>query len=133
MKKPALPSNLLLQKGDTLYVPTRSETVRIQGVVQNPSLVNYDPEFSFKDYISQAGGFGEHAWKARVYVTHPNGRTFRTKRFLFFKFYPRVEPGSKVIVPIKDIKQERQISPGERIALFSLVTTLSIALISLFK
>jgi len=133
LKKPALPSNLLLQKGDTLYVPTRSETVRIQGVVQNPSLVNYDPEFSFKDYISQAGGFGEHAWKARVYVTHPNGRTFRTKRFLFFKFYPRVEPGSKVIVPIKDIKQERQISPGERIALFSLVTTLSIALISLFK
>lgn len=133
LDKPSLPSNLLLQKGDTLLIPTKLETVRIQGGVQNPSIVNFDPGFSFKDYISQAGGYAEHAWKARVYVSHPNGRTFRTKKFLFFKSFPRIESGSIVTVPVKDVKLERQTSPSERIAIISLITTLSIAIVSLFR
>lgn len=133
MQKPRLSSNLLLQTGDTLYIPTKSETVRIKGGVQNPSLVNFDPQFSFQEYISQAGGFAEHAWKSRIYVSYPNGRTFRTKKFLFFKSYPKIESGSVITVPIKDPQKERQISPSERIAIISLVTTVSLALISLFK
>jgi len=135
--QPSLSSNLLLLPGDTLIIPTKSETVRIQGGVQNPSLVNFDKRFSFGEYISQAGGFGEYAWKSRVYVSYPNGRTHRTKKFLFIRSYPRVDPGSIVTVPIKAPKTETKMSTGERIGLFSListlVTTLTISIINISK
>ncbi|CAG5006467.1 hypothetical protein DYBT9275_03825 [Dyadobacter sp. CECT 9275] len=130
--KPQLPANLLLNDGDSLFISRKSETVRIQGGVQNPSLVNFDQAFSFKDYISQAGGYAERAWKSRVYVSYPNGRTFRTRKFLFFNTRPKVEPGSVVTVPVKEVKQERQTTAGEKIALISLITTVAVTLIRLF-
>jgi polysaccharide export outer membrane protein len=129
LNNPSLPSNLLLQDGDNLVIPRKSEVVRIQGGVYNPSLVNFDPKFSFSEYISQAGGFGERVRKNRVYVSYPNGRTHRTKQFLFFRSYPKVEPGSVVTVPVKEPKNEQPMSRGERFALLSLFTTIAITLI----
>lgn len=133
IETPSIPANLLIRSRDTLYVPIKPEVVRIQGAVQNPSLINFDKNFSFRDYISQAGGYGESAWKNHIYVSHLNGRTFRTKKFLFFKSYPSVEPGSIITIPFKQEKPDRQTSPGERIALISLMTTLSLGVISLFR
>lgn len=124
LEKPSIPANLLLLDGDTLIISRKSEIVRIQGGVQNPSLTNFNPSFSYKDYISQAGGYAERAWKNRVYVKHPNGRTQRTTHFLWFKSYPKVVPGAVVIVPQKAPKVERQTTPAERIAMFSLVASM---------
>jgi polysaccharide export outer membrane protein len=132
LNNPSLSANLLLQDGDNLTIPRKSEIVRIQGGVYNPSLVNFDPKFSFSDYISQAGGFAERVRKNRIYVSYPNGRTHRTKQFMFFRSYPKVEPGSVVTVPVKEPRQERQTTPGERIAIISLITTLTLTLIRLF-
>ena len=135
-RKPTLHANLLLLNGDTLIIPRQSETVRIQGAVQNASLVNFDPKFSFEEYISQAGGYAEQAWKNRIFVSYPNGRTHRMRRFLFFKSYPTVEPGSTVTIPQKSLSQHEK-TPGERIALYSflvsMVSTLTLTFISLRK
>ncbi|MDR6803574.1 protein involved in polysaccharide export with SLBB domain [Dyadobacter sp. BE34] len=137
VNKPSLPSNLLLMHGDTLVIPRRLETVRIQGGVHNPSVMNFDSKFSYDDYISQAGGYTEQGWKKRVYVSYPNGRTHRTKNFLFFRSYPKVEPGAVVTVPVKVAEPDRQKTPGERIALFSfiasMVSTLTLAVITLSR
>ncbi|WP_426292932.1 SLBB domain-containing protein [Dyadobacter endophyticus] len=127
--RPSLPANLLLADGDTMVIPKKSETIRIQGGVYNPSLVNFDKNFSFKEYISQAGGFTERARKSRTYVSHPNGRTYRTTRLLFFRSYPKVEPGSVITIPMKTERPDRQMSPGERIAIISLISTLAITVI----
>jgi protein involved in polysaccharide export with SLBB domain len=135
--KPSLPSNLLLMHGDTLIIPRRSETVRIQGGVHNPSVMNFDPRFGYDDYISQAGGYTEQGWKKRVYVSYPNGRTHRTKSFLFFRSFPKVEPGAIVTIPIKVAEPQRERTPGERVALFSfiasMVSTLTLAVITLSR
>lgn len=137
MKKPSLSSNLLLLDGDTLLIPRKSETVRIQGGVHNPSVMNYDSKYEYEDYISQAGGYTEQGWKKRVYVSHPNGRTYRTKNFLFFRSYPPIAPGSVVTIPVKVEQPDRERTPGERIALFSfiasMVSTLSIAILTLSR
>lgn len=132
LKNPNLPSNLLLEDGDNLVIPKKSEVVKIQGGVYNPSLVNYDKKFAFGDYISQAGGFGERARKNRVYVSYPNGRTHRTKQFLFFRSFPKVEPGSVVTVPEKEPRNEQPMSRGERIALFTLISSLALTIIRVF-
>ncbi|WP_254411869.1 SLBB domain-containing protein [Dyadobacter diqingensis] len=122
-KTPSLSSNLLLLNSDSLRIPRKSEIVRINGGVFNPSVMNFDPKFSYKDYISQAGGYMERAWKTRVYVSYPNGRTHRTNRFLFFKSYPKIQPGSVINVPIKEEKMDRQTTPSERIAIFSIIAS----------
>lgn len=130
--KPSQTSNLLLLNGDTLIIPRKSETVRIQGGVHNPSVMNFDPRFDYGDYISQAGGYTENSIKKRAYVSYPNGRTHRAKSFLFFKSFPKVEPGSIVTIPLKQEINQPPMSRGEKLALISLFSTLAIALIRIF-
>jgi polysaccharide export outer membrane protein len=129
VNKPNLPANLLLADGDTLFIPKKSEMIRIQGGVYNPSVMNFDKNFDFREYISQAGGFTERARKSRTFVSYPNGRTHRTTHFLFFRSYPNLEPGSVITVPIKEPRNEQPMSRGERLALISLFSTLAITLI----
>jgi hypothetical protein len=50
----------------------------------------------------------------RSYVIYPNGESAQTKTWLFFRRYPRVMPGSKVVVPIKDTtRQNSKLSATE--------------------
>jgi len=83
LERPDLESNLLRLNGDTLIVPRISETVRIQGGVQNPSVINFDPRLKHADYISQAGGYAKRALKKSMFVSYANGRTNRTKNYFF--------------------------------------------------
>ncbi|GAB2597670.1 SLBB domain-containing protein [Spirosoma areae] len=124
--------NLLLQDGDTLYVPRRSEVITVQGAVLNPSSVSYKVDYKFEDYISEAGGYTDNARKSKGYVVYPNGRKDRTKRFLFAKSRPQVEPGTTVMIPFKPIDTAR-LSSAERIGILSLLATVSIALINVLR
>ena len=129
---PGVEENLLLQDGDTLFIPRRSEIISIQGAVLNPSSVSYKTDYKFDDYISNAGGFTDNARKKKAYVVYPNGRKARTHKFLFFTSRPRVEPGSTVMIPFKPIDSSR-LSSAERIGIFSLLATVSIALINVLR
>ncbi|WP_338873234.1 SLBB domain-containing protein [Spirosoma sp. SC4-14] len=126
---PGSEENLLLQDGDTLFIPRRSEIVTIQGAVLNPSSVSFKSEYKFGDYISEAGGFTDNARKSKAYVVYSNGKKDRTHKFLFFNSRPEVEPGSTVVVPFKPLDTNR-LTSGERIGIFSLLATVSIALIN---
>ncbi|MFD2932521.1 SLBB domain-containing protein [Spirosoma flavum] len=121
---PGVEENLLLQDGDTLLIPRRSEVVTIQGGVLNPSSISYKADYKFDDYISEAGGFTDNARISKAYVNYPNGRKARTRRFLFFTSRPRVEPGSTVVIPFKPIDSNR-LSPIERVGILSLIGTLA--------
>ncbi|GAB3576070.1 SLBB domain-containing protein [Spirosoma luteolum] len=116
--------NLLLNNGDTLFIPRQSEVVAIQGAVLNPSSVSYKDEYSFKDYLSQAGGYTDNARKSKAYVVYPNGRKDRTRHFIWIPMRPKVEPGSTVVVPFRPLDNTR-LSPVERIGILSLIGTLA--------
>ncbi|GAB3034654.1 SLBB domain-containing protein [Spirosoma pulveris] len=126
---PNVEENLLLQDKDTLYIPRRSEIITVQGAVLNPSSISYKEDFKFDDYISEAGGFTDNARQRKAYIVYPNGRKDRSHSFLFFVSRPRIDPGSTINVPFKPIDSNR-LSPGERIGIFSLLATVSIALIN---
>jgi hypothetical protein len=51
------------------------------------------------DYVSQGGGFTRMSLKRKSYVIYPNGSIDRTRKFLFFNVYPKVEPGSEIHIP----------------------------------
>jgi protein involved in polysaccharide export with SLBB domain len=95
---------MVLKSGDILSIPSIKETVKVEGEVLVPSLVRFDTSYSLKDYISNSGGFSENARKSKTYVVYLNGEIAATKRFLFFKSYPKLAPGALVIVPTKPEK-----------------------------
>ena len=120
--------NLLLNDGDTLFIPRQSEIVEIQGAVLNPSSVSYKVGYSFDDYISEAGGYTENARIRKAYVVYSNGRKDRSRSFFQRRSVtdssrPLVQPGSVIVVPFEPLDTIR-LSPVERIGILSLIGTL---------
>ena len=130
LEDPGAEENLLLDDGDTLFIPRRSDVVTVEGAVLNPSSVSFKTEYKFNDYVSEAGGFTDNAREGKAYIVYPNGRKDRTHRFLFFKSRPRVEPGATIVTPFKPLDNNR-LSAAERIGILSLVTTLSITVLNI--
>ncbi|AFL84924.1 periplasmic protein involved in polysaccharide export [Belliella baltica DSM 15883] len=94
-------NDLILQEGDVISIPKELQTVRMRGEVLFPTTARYRDRSGFKNYISRAGGFTESSRKDRSYVVYANGDVQRTRKVLFFNFYPHIEPGAEIIVPRK--------------------------------
>ncbi len=117
--------NMVLKDGDRLIIPSIKETVKVEGEVLVPSLIREENHLGFKDYINKSGGFNNDAVKRKSYVIYPNGEIASTKNFLFFKSYPKVKPGSIVIVPAKKVNPN-PISAQEVLGLTSGFATLAL-------
>jgi len=104
LDNPGSKYDFLLRDGDVISIPPKLETVRVAGEVTSTLNLRYDEKFKFKDYIFDAGGFTAEAKKGRSYVQYPNGKRQGVKRFLFFKKYPKIEPGSTIFVSRKPEK-----------------------------
>lgn len=99
--------DIVLQEKDLIFIPEINPFVSIQGRVQAPLKIAFDKEHTNVGYyIDKAGGFGIRPWRRRVFVTYANGRSKRTKNFMFFHFYPRVEEGAFVTVPTRPDGQD---------------------------
>lgn len=131
LKVPGVTENILLLDGDRLFIPRELQTVKLSGELLNPISVAYRPNQSVKEYISQAGGFSEKALKRKVFVKYANGFSDKTKTFLFFTSYPKVEQGSEIIVPTEREDLSSKLSAGERIAILGSLSSLSLVIISI--
>lgn len=105
LDNPGSKYDYIIREGDVISIPGKLETVRIAGEVISPLNLRFDESFSFKEYINDAGGFTSSAKKGRSFVQYPDGRRKQARRFLFFKFYPKVEPGSTIFVSKKPPKE----------------------------
>lgn len=99
INRPGGIDDLILQDGDIIRIPRVLQTIRVQGEVLYPNTVKYIDNNTFKDYISNAGGFTKRSLRGASYVIYANGSVDRTRRFLGFNIYPKVRPGSEIIVP----------------------------------
>ena len=120
--------NFELVSGDVIVVPAINNTVVVSGEVQQEGIINIDRPISSNAAIESVGGFTNKSIKKEVYVEYQNGLRKVTKSFLFFKFYPRVYPGSKVVVPEK-AENEQKTSVGEIVG----YTTSLVSIIALIK
>lgn len=96
--------DLLIEEGDVLVIPKKTETIRLRGKLLYPTTVRYEEGMSLKHYINSAGGFDNRAKKSGVYIVYANGEVARTKRFLFFRSYPKAAAGAEIIVPAKGLR-----------------------------
>ena len=120
--------NFELVSGDVIVVPAINNTVVVSGEVQQEGIINIDRPISANAAIESVGGFTNKSVKKEVYVEYQNGLRKVTKTFLFFKFYPRVYPGSIVVVPEKP-ENEQKTSVGEIVG----YTTSLVSIIALIK
>ncbi|MFY0687753.1 MAG: SLBB domain-containing protein [Cyclobacteriaceae bacterium] len=104
MKGAGTAIDLVIEDGDIISIPKRQSTVRLRGRVLYPNTVSFEAAKGAKSYINQGGGFDSRARKSRTYVVYANGSVARTKGLWFIRKYPKIEPGSEIIVPVKPLK-----------------------------
>ncbi len=131
IRNPGSRFDMILKEGDVISIPRELQTVRVRGEVLYPSTVRYDNTLSFTEVISQAGGFSDVAKKSKAYIIYANGSAQRTKKFLWFKDYPKVEPGAEIIIPERP--ERRKLSPGEIISITSGIGTIALIINNLTR
>jgi protein involved in polysaccharide export with SLBB domain len=131
LQTPGSVEDMVLRSKDELYIPKFDAQIKISGAVLLTTQVPYRPENSLKNYISDAGGFAAEAWKRKTYIVYANGRAATAKHFLFFKYYPKVKPGSEIVVPKK--AERKGGSALELISMASAVASLAGVIIAIIK
>ncbi|MEP6514103.1 MAG: SLBB domain-containing protein, partial [Parafilimonas sp.] len=132
ISSPGSAEDVVLIPGDELFVPKFNAQVRINGSVLFPTQIPYNEKYGMRYYISSAGGISPDGKRSRIYVLYANGKAASTRRFLFFKTYPDVKPGTEIIVPAKPENRTR-LSTGEFIAISSALASLAGVVIAILR
>jgi protein involved in polysaccharide export with SLBB domain len=90
--------NVLLQNGDTVFLPVAEDKVYVLGEVKAPGAQDYRPELTVREYLALAGGLGNRAKVHSTFVTFRNGKTFPMAEA------PPLEAGAVVTVPEVAVK-----------------------------
>jgi len=86
--------DLLLRGGDVVRVDPLIASVRVEGEVRRPGIVEFEPRRSVEAYIRLAGGLSDRAARSKVRVTRAiTGQSLRAKDV------PAVAPGDIIWVP----------------------------------
>lgn len=129
---PGSADDLVLRDGDELYIPQQQSTVKVRGAVTYPNSVTYTKGMDVRDCLSQAGGYNDIARKYPI-VIYMNGKVATTQRkMIFFKRYPKVEPGCEIVVPAKT-QRDRRTSLAEIMSVGSSVTSMAAMITSMIN
>ena len=121
--------DIFLKDGDEIVIPMEPQTMRVSGEVLNPISLTYVDGDNAKDCVNKAGGFSSKASKKRTYVIMPDGKAKPTTHILFFRHYPKVVPGSEVVVPQKPERMEATTV----VSISSSIVSMAAVLIVLFR
>lgn len=96
-------ANILLEQGDQIVIPNKTDLIQVGGEVMMPQAVVYNKGAKLDDYVAWAGGFTDRANDKRIAVVHANG-------LMEFKGEGNVMPGDQILVmPKVDSKMMQSI------------------------
>lgn len=124
-------ANIMLEPADSIVVPKKKQTVLITGSVMFDTEVAYKKGKPLNYYLKNAGGVNDKGWARKVYVVNANGSASSSSSFLMFKSYPKVQPGSKIIVPEKP--ERKGNTTGEIVGIASVLASLTGVLLAVFR
>jgi hypothetical protein len=124
-------TNVTLFPGDEIVVSAFSEGVKVTGNVLLTSEIPYDKGKGFGYYLDAVGGVDAKGWKKKAYIIYPNGKADVTNSFLFFRNYPKVTPGSQIIVPEKP--EVKKMSTGEFVSIAGVLASLAGVIIAILR
>ena len=92
--------DIVLEPGDTIFMPKRPNSVLVIGDVLNPGSLQFVAGTRVENYIRQAGGYQRSADESRVFLVYPNGVAQQIEAGTWTFAPPtQVPPGSTIVVP----------------------------------
>jgi polysaccharide export outer membrane protein len=93
---------LVLQDGDTLYVPSKRDSISVVGEVNYSTTHLYKAGISVDDYLELSGGLKERADDDRIYIIKANGAVTIPNSGNWFASgnEQMLEPGDTIVVPM---------------------------------
>jgi hypothetical protein len=95
--KPEL--DIVLEPGDTIYIPKRPSTVTVTGEVLNPGSFQQQSPHKLGDYLDMAGGTTPNADESRIFIIYPDGSAQPARRGWLSFSNQLLPPGSTIVVP----------------------------------
>ncbi|MDD5149983.1 MAG: SLBB domain-containing protein [Flavobacterium sp.] len=131
VKDPSDNTNVTLLAGDEIEVSTYNESVKVTGNVLLTSEIPYEKGRGFGYYLGAVGGTDAKGWKKKAYIIYPNGKAAVSSSFFFIRSYPKVVPGSQIVVPEKP--EAKKMSTGEWVSIGSVISSLALLIVTAFK
>ena len=99
---PGASGDIVLQQGDTLIIPKKSQEITVIGEIQTSTSHFYRKDLTRDDYISLSGGTTRKADPARIYVVRADGSVISNERGKWFSRggQTAVKPGDTIVVPM---------------------------------
>ena len=88
--------DIVLKDKDEIVVPLFLPTVKVAGQVNNPGLINYEPDRNVDYYIAKAGGYSWNARKSKLRLIKAQSGTWLKPRSS-----TRIDIGDTIFVPEK--------------------------------
>ena len=129
LANPGGDADLVLREGDVLNIPEYVNTVKINGAVMMPNTVSYRKGEKVSYYLSQAGGYSQHAKKSKKFIIYMNGQVAKVKG----NGSKQIEPGCEIIVPNKKQSKANLGNILGYATSFSSLATMAATIVSLFK
>jgi protein involved in polysaccharide export with SLBB domain len=86
--------DILLRGGDVVRVDQLIASVRVEGEVRRPGIVEFEPRRTLREYVTLAGGYSERAARGKVRITRSvTGQSLRARDV------QAVAPGDLIWVP----------------------------------
>lgn len=120
LKNPSSPDNIVLQRGDEIFIPMKPAGVQVLGAVGSNGTIVYKKGKKIEYFIKASGGFSRNADKSQVRLSKPNGKVLAGGD----AFKCKVESGDMIIVPQKLEKDKQWLRSASSItALASTILT----------
>jgi polysaccharide export outer membrane protein len=98
-------TDIILEDGDTLNIPSFRQTVSVIGEVFVPNAHMYKDNLTINEYISFSGGLTDYADDSNIYLIKSNGSIIPPSKIMssgFFKSGPTMlESGDTIVIPLE--------------------------------
>jgi protein involved in polysaccharide export with SLBB domain len=118
-------SDVILQPGDEIVIPTQPNTVAVRGNVANEGLLKFRPGERVSYYLERAGGTLDET--ESIFITQASGATFEVDQG-WFRRTPRVDDGAIIRVTRKPPQAQQRGAVDIAQVLTETVSILSSAL-----
>ena len=127
LANPGSEADVILRTGDIITVPVMNNTVKISGAVFYPNTVVFNPKFTWRDYINQAGGRRRDTKANKIYAVYMNGLVAKKGSANF-----KMEPGMELVVT-SEPKEERKLTTAEIVTIASSSTSVAYMMTALVR
>jgi protein involved in polysaccharide export with SLBB domain len=111
----------LLQDGDVLVIPERSNIVMVHGEVTLPKAFAYDSKSTVQDYVDLAGGIVQRKGESRILLLRQDGSFVENKR-------AKPEPGDEIVVVPTVGTKTLEVARGITQIMFQIAVVAGVAL-----